>query len=112
MTRHRDRVTRSEPRSDQQLHDRIRARLGRVISHPKSVHVGVSQGHGVLTGHILTQEDDKLLDEVKHAGVTAVDNQLVATTVPKATRNTRAAPSRVAASNAGSSVVNAGYSVA
>lgn len=77
-TRHLDRVTRSEPQSDQQLHDRIRARLGRVVSHPKSVHIVVSQGRVTLTGHILTKELDKLLDEVKHnVGVTAVDNQLV-----------------------------------
>lgn len=77
-TRHLDRVTRSEPQSDRQLHDRIRARLGRVVSHPKSVHIVVSQGRVTLTGHILTKELDKLLDEVKHnVGVTAVDNQLV-----------------------------------
>jgi hypothetical protein len=77
-TRHLDRVTRTEPQSDQQLHDRIRARLGRVTSHPKSVHVGVTQGHVTLTGHILTKELDKLVDEVRHnVGVTTVDNQLI-----------------------------------
>lgn len=38
----------------------------------------VTQGCVRLTGHILTKELDKLLDEVKHnVGVTAVDNQLV-----------------------------------
>lgn len=78
VTRHLDRVTRSEPQSDQQLHDRIRARLGRVISHPKSVHVEVNQGRVCLTGHILTREVDKLLSEVRHnVGVKAVDSQLV-----------------------------------
>lgn len=78
VTRHLDRVTRSEPQGDQQLHDRIRARLGRVISHPKSVHVEVNQGRVALTGHILTKEVDKLLSEVKHnVGVKTVDNQLV-----------------------------------
>jgi hypothetical protein len=78
VTRHLDRVTRSEPESDQQLHDRIRARLGRVISHPRSVSVEVNQGRVSLTGHILTKELDKLLDEVKHnVGVAVVDNQLI-----------------------------------
>jgi hypothetical protein len=78
VTLHLDRVTRSEPQSDQQLHDRIRARLGRVISHPKSVYVEVNQGRVVLSGHILTEQVDKLLNEVQHnVGVRAVDNQLV-----------------------------------
>lgn len=78
VTRHLDRHTRSTPGSDQQLHDRIRARLGRVISHPKSVTVEVNQGRVCLTGHILAKELDPLLNEVKHnVGVTAVDNQLI-----------------------------------
>jgi len=78
VTRHLDRVTRSEPQSDQQLHDRIRARLGRVVSHPRSIHVVVNQGCVSLTGHILTKEVDRLINEVRHnVGVTAVDNQLV-----------------------------------
>jgi hypothetical protein len=77
-TRHLDRVTRSQPENDQQLHDRIRARLGRVISHPKSVHVEVNQGRVTLTGHILTKEVAELLNEVeRNAGVKAVHNQLV-----------------------------------
>jgi hypothetical protein len=77
-TRHLDRVTRTEPLSDQQLQYRIRARLGRVVSHPKSVHVDVNQGRVSLTGHILSKELDKLLNEVRHnVGVVAVDNQLV-----------------------------------
>lgn len=72
-----DRVTRSEPQSDQQLHDRIRARLGRVISHPRSVHVEVRGSSVCLTGHILTRELDDLLSEVKHsAGARTVENQL------------------------------------
>jgi hypothetical protein len=77
-TGHPDRVTRSEPQSDEQLHDRIRARLGRVISHPRSVHVDVRQGRVFLSGHIFTRELDDLLHEVRHnAGVKAVGHQLV-----------------------------------
>lgn len=44
-TRRLDRVTRSEPQSDQQLHDRIRARLGRVIRRSVRRHLG-AQAHG------------------------------------------------------------------
>jgi hypothetical protein len=78
VTHHLDRVSRSVPESDQQLHDRIRARLGRVTSHPRSVHVAVHQGRVLLSGHILTKELDPVLDEVRHnAGVTTVDCQLV-----------------------------------
>lgn len=84
ITRHLDRLTRSRPHSDQQLHDRIRARLGRVTSHPRSVHVEVHQGRVSLTGHILTKELDRLLNEVKrNVGVMAVDNQLVCHDSPK-----------------------------
>jgi hypothetical protein len=77
FTRRLDRVTRSEPQSDQQLHDRIRARLGRIVSHPKSVHVEVNHRHVSLTGHILTKELRKLIDEVRHqVGVRSVEHRL------------------------------------
>ena len=35
VTRRFDRHTRKQPESDQQLHERIRSRLGRVVSHPR-----------------------------------------------------------------------------
>jgi hypothetical protein len=77
VTHHLDRVTRSEPETDQQLHDRLRARLGRVVSHPRSIHVEVDQGRVCLSGHILTKELDNLLAEIKaNVGVKAVENQL------------------------------------
>lgn len=73
-----DHVSRSEPLSDQQLHDRIRSRLGRLVSHPKSVEVLVEQGCVCLRGHILTQEQDPLLRDVKSmAGVESVRDELV-----------------------------------
>jgi len=77
-TGHLDRVTSAEPESEQQLHDRIRARLGRVVSHPKSVDVAVDGACVRLSGHILTKELDGVLDEVKGmAGVEALHNQLM-----------------------------------
>ena len=78
VTRRLDRVTRSEPESDEQLHDRIRARLGRVISNPKSVQVEVHEGRVSLSGHILAKELDALLRQVRHnVGVKSVENRLV-----------------------------------
>jgi osmotically-inducible protein OsmY len=76
-TRHLDRVTRARPESDAQLYDRIRARLGHLISHPKSVEVEVHEGCVTLKGRILTKELDRMLREVRcMAGVKTVDNQL------------------------------------
>lgn len=75
--------TRSEPESDLQLHERIRARLGRVVSHPRSVHVDVEQGSVRLWGHILSKEVDDLLHEVRSmAGVTDLRNDLQAHDTP------------------------------
>jgi osmotically-inducible protein OsmY len=70
-------MTRTEPESEQQLHDRIRSRLGRVISHPKALQVEVEGGCVCLRGHVLRKEVDNLLSEVQGmAGVTQVRNEL------------------------------------
>lgn len=59
-------------------HDRIRSRLGRVVSHPRSVEVHVENGTVHLGGHIFTRELDNLQAEVKHvAGVRAVRSELI-----------------------------------
>jgi osmotically-inducible protein OsmY len=72
-------VTHRPPETDQQLHDRIRARLGRVISHPKAVQVTVDRGCVYLRGDVLTREVDPLLAEVGGmVGVTDVRNELQA----------------------------------
>jgi osmotically-inducible protein OsmY len=76
-TRSLDRTTRSEPESDQQLHDRIRARLGRTVGHPKAVHVSVEQGCVALRGHVLRKDVDPLVSELRGMpGVTEVRNEL------------------------------------
>lgn len=76
-TGHLDRITHAEPASDQQLHDRIRARLGRVISHAKAVQVEVHDGQVCLRGQILRREVDPLLREIERiAGVTGVRHEL------------------------------------
>lgn len=70
-------MTRREPHGDLQLHDRIRARLGRTVSHPGSVEVQVEQGCVRLSGHVLRGEVDALCSEVQAMpGVTEVRNAL------------------------------------
>lgn len=76
-TRSLDRVTRRAPESDQQLHDRIRARLGRITGHPGAVQVEVEQGCVSLSGHVLRKDLDNLLFEVRDmAGVKELRNAL------------------------------------
>ena len=78
-TGHLDRIGSGEPETDFQLHERIRARLGRVVSHPKSIEAEVDHGSVRLRGHILAHELDDLLYEVRHMrGVRAVRNELTA----------------------------------
>ncbi len=68
---------RSAPISDGKLHDRIRAHLGRVVTHPRAIEVDVEQGCVCLRGHVLVNEIAALLDEVTSvAGVERVENQL------------------------------------
>ena len=74
-----DRMSRSEPASDHQLHERIRSRLGRLVSHPGAVHVQVNDGQVRLEGHILAKELDLLLAELgAMPGVHALQNTLQA----------------------------------
>lgn len=67
----------NETLEDDQLRERIRARLGHVVSHPRAIQVGVDQGGVVLSGKILTHELDRMLSSVScMAGVRKVDQQL------------------------------------
>ena len=76
----------SPPRDDDQLCERIRSRLGRVVSHPKAIDVEVRQGRVHLSGHILADELDGLLRTVSSmAGVHGVDNMLSVHQVPGTT---------------------------
>lgn len=50
-----------EPVGDDVLAERVRARVGRLASHPGSIEVGVSQGHVTLRGPVLASEADRLL---------------------------------------------------
>jgi uncharacterized membrane protein len=72
----RGRFRREDP-GDEVLHDRVRAAIGRVVSHPGAVVVTVFQGRVTLTGHVLAEELDSLIQGVDRVrGVREVENQL------------------------------------
>ncbi|MGH8662899.1 MAG: SRPBCC family protein, partial [Burkholderiales bacterium] len=63
--------------SDSALIERIRARLGRVVSHPHAVHVTSRDGHVTVSGPILAVEAPRLLESIRGvAGVQTIDDQL------------------------------------
>src|SRR5438105_529181 len=62
---------------DEVLLGRVRAELGRVVSHPHAIEVRSDQGHVTLSGPILAEEVRPLLRCVRHVpGVKAVSDQL------------------------------------
>ncbi len=62
---------------DEVLVERVRAELGRVVSHPHSIEVAVAGGHVTLSGPILAEEVRPLLRCVRHVnGVRAVSDRL------------------------------------
>ena len=73
-----DRMSRSEPASDHQLHERIRSRLGRLVSHPGAVHVQVNDGQVRLEGHMAMELDLLLAERGAMPGVHALQNTLLA----------------------------------
>ena len=76
-TGHLDRHTHRPPENDHQLHERIRAQLGRVVSHPHAIHLRVVDGSVTLTGHVLRHEVVPLINCVRGiAGVKRMDNRL------------------------------------
>mgnify|MGYP003291198322 CR=1 FL=1 len=57
--------------------DRVRAKLGRIVSHPHAIKVTAIDGHVLLSGPILEKEVDNLLACVSRVdGVTDVTNNL------------------------------------
>jgi uncharacterized membrane protein len=62
---------------DRVLAERVRAELGRVCSHPRSIEVAVQSGRVTLTGPILADEAERVPAWVASVpGVTDVDNRL------------------------------------
>ena len=66
-----------ETLGDQRLHERIRARLGRLVDQPDAVQVEVLAGHVILSGRASADEIDDLVDALATMrGVEGVDNRL------------------------------------
>lgn len=62
---------------DDVLVERVRAKIGRVISHPRAVHVTASGGEVTLDGVVLAHELDALMRAVRHVrGVKRVKEAL------------------------------------
>ena len=73
------RTASADPRSDAQLRDRIEARLGRLVSHPRAIDVRVHNGVVRLSGDVLQKERDGLLLQVREmAGVQKLVNAMTA----------------------------------
>jgi hypothetical protein len=71
--RHRHQIT-----DDLRLIERVRARVGRVVSHPHAIQVGASDARVTLSGPILADEVQGLIAAVKRVpGVLGVDEHLV-----------------------------------
>jgi uncharacterized membrane protein len=68
---------RREDITDEVLIERVRSKIGRVVSHPRSIAVTAHQGRVTLSGPILAREVDNLLAAVAAVrGVTDVENWL------------------------------------
>jgi len=78
-----DRVSSTEPQNDAQLRERVRSRMGHLVSHPRAIEVSVEEGVVRLTGQVLVQELDGLLSQLKDMpGVRKVHNALATLTDP------------------------------
>lgn len=66
-----------EPPSDHVLEERVRACIGRVVSHPSSLEAKAAQGRITLSGPVLAHEVPLLIDRVLDVpGVQDVENRL------------------------------------
>ena len=64
---------------DLQLIERVRARMGRLVSHPHAIQVGANNGRITLSGPVLRHEMQRLLDAIRSVwGVSEVEDRLVA----------------------------------
>jgi uncharacterized membrane protein len=76
FARLRRRMRRETP-DDATLVERVRAQLGRLVSHPHAVDVDARDGHVTLSGDILKAEEHQLLEGVREVnGVAGIDSRL------------------------------------
>lgn len=73
----RDYPTHSPPRSDDELRERICARLQRTIANPEEIRVDVHDGSVTLRGRVQARDTILLMAELENTtGVNAVHNEL------------------------------------
>ena len=71
------RVARGEQASDEVLAERVRSRIGRLVSHPGSIEVAAKDGEVALSGPVLRRELDGLLRGVRCVrGLTRLEDRL------------------------------------
>jgi len=71
------RQRRQEPVNDDVLMARVRAKLGRLISHPHQVEVTARHGAVTLTGQVAPEETGRLISRIERVpGVKSVENRL------------------------------------
>ncbi|MCC6731559.1 MAG: SRPBCC family protein [Chthonomonadales bacterium] len=88
----------AEPVSDAVLVERVRARLGRVASHPRAIHVTAEDGHVTLRGRVPGNEMDPVtLATGQVRGACGVANRLTA--VERADLEPDGSPPRAAAAS-------------
>jgi osmotically-inducible protein OsmY len=76
-TGEREESTLAPPRTDEQLRERIRARIGRTIANPQAIQVEVTDGCVTLRGQVQARDSVLLMTEVEiAAGVKSVTNEL------------------------------------
>ena len=74
----------ADAQSDAELRDHIRDRLGRMVSHPRAIHLHVENGVVRLSGRVLAKERDGLLEQVQQmAGVRQLVNAMTAHDQPQ-----------------------------
>ena len=67
-----------QPVGDDQLVGRVRAKLGRLVSHPHAINVSAQNGRVTLSGDVLESEAARLLERVAVVpGVCSISNQLL-----------------------------------
>src|SRR5688572_16692580 len=67
----------SQDASDEVLKERVRSRLGRVVSHPGAIDVQAVDGVVTLSGPILLREHEETVHQIRSVrGVREVDDQL------------------------------------
>jgi hypothetical protein len=71
-------LVRNRATDDLVLIERVRAKMGRIVSHPHAIQIGARDGHVTLSGPILPGEAKPLLEAVRSVwGVSSIEDHLI-----------------------------------